>query len=363
MLGIDYICFTNFSGYGVAAKNYIKALHATGHYDIKVTPIDFDFQRKGRKEDLDFLRPLIEKKSHTDRVRVLHCLPDMYRRFKSSQKTVGLVVYETTSPPAHWIAILNTVDAVIVPSVFNHKIFSDGGIDRPMYYIPHCVNMKIYQPNVRPMYSWDKFTFLFIGSWKHRKGYVELIEAWLQEFSVNEHVQLVIKTDRPAKGRAYLSKLQKRVLKAASIVIEDKHFTESEMATFIKSSDCFITPSRGEGFGLGNLQAMALGVPVITTNYGGVQDYANTKTANMIEIEGFVVEKCLDGVPQFTNKKWAVVSVDSIRQSMRSVYSEYDTAKEKSAAAQSFVSNRFGYEQISTKFDNLFCRMLGDDHE
>jgi glycosyltransferase involved in cell wall biosynthesis len=50
--------------------------------------------------------------------------------------------------------------------------------------------------------------------------------------------------------------------------------TEAEMAAFYHRCDIFVFASRSEGFGLPPLEAMACGCAVVTTDCGGVSDFA-----------------------------------------------------------------------------------------
>ena len=46
-----------------------------------------------------------------------------------------------------------------------------------------------------------------------------------------------------------------------------------ELAGLIRAFDCYVSPHRVESFGLTVAEAMALGVPVIATDYGGTVDF------------------------------------------------------------------------------------------
>ena len=80
------------------------------------------------------------------------------------------------------IDILNTNDAIVSPSKFNYRIFAHTPIKKPIFYWPHCIDTNLYSEKIRPLKIFDKFTFLFMGTWKDRKGCKLLMEAWLKEF-------------------------------------------------------------------------------------------------------------------------------------------------------------------------------------
>lgn len=52
------------------------------------------------------------------------------------------------------------------------------------------------------------------------------------------------------------------------------HPKQSDLAAIYSSASVFVSSSWYEGFGLPGLEAMACGVPVVTTDSGGVRDYA-----------------------------------------------------------------------------------------
>lgn len=354
---LTYICFMNQSGYSQAAQNYIFAINETKNFDIKVKVIGDRYHRPAMSNQrYENLVKMSKREETKDSIYLYHCIPNIQRRYKKYKKSIGFATFETFSPPESWAQILNQNDAIIVPSEFNYKIFSHMDIKKPIYYIPHCLDFNIYNKDVIPLKKYDKYTFLFLGVWKERKGYEQLLEAWIKEFTIQNNTQLVIKTDKPKKAEQYFNGIKHKfgINKGiAPVFFEDKVFDEIDLPRYIKSFDCLVSPTMGEGFGMPGLQCMALGIPVIITNYSGNKDYANTETATLIEPTGFILKKDMDGIPQFRNKKWAFLEVKKIQYAMRSVLNNKDNAKLKSHYAYSYVKERFSYDRAGKDFSRM----------
>jgi glycosyltransferase involved in cell wall biosynthesis len=363
LIKLDYACFLNQSGYSQAAQNYIMALHKTGECDIKISVFGGKPSRSAvSDEKYEFFTKMIKKEEDPERILIYHCIPNIQKRIKKPQRSIGFATFETFQPPESWVDVLNTNDAIIVPSQFNYKIFSHMSIKKPLYYIPHCIDMDIYNKDVKPMLDTDKYTFLFMGIWRERKGYKQLFEAWLREFTEDDNVQLLVKTDRPKKAEAYLRQIMQQLginKGNAPIIFENKVFDEIDLPSFIKSADCLISPTMGEGFGYPGLQCMAMGVPVIITDHSGCRDYANKDTAILLDVNGFVAYNNMDNIPQFRNKKWAFIEVDKIRRAMRFAKNNRDETKMMAGVAHHYASSRFNHREVG----KLFVNMLRELHD
>lgn len=362
MISLDYSCFINSSGYSIAAQNYIQALYNSQKYDIRLNLFGSRPSRPGVSDSkYEFFMGMCRKPINSNSLQVYHCIPTLQKRVKKLKKNIGFAVFETFDPPSEWIKILNENDAIIVPSEFNYKVFGHSKIDKPIFYIPHCIDIDVYHENVQPMKKFDKFTFLFIGTWKRRKGYQSLIEAWCSEFTQEDNVQLVIKTDKVKIAEEYVSRYKQKLNKKglADILFEYKVFEEEKIPSFLKSFDALIAPSMGEGFYIPGLQCMALKIPVIITDFSGSQDYATSETATLIKPEGFVQLEDMDGIPQFRRKKWAFITTESIKQSMRYVLNNKIDIEQKILAGYEKVRKEFNYQNISEKFTNMVKQVYG----
>lgn len=359
---LNWVGFLNNSGYGVALQNYIQSLDRSGFYDIKIELIG----EKPNKEHLgkdkyDYFSNMVNKKDSNDRIIIYHCIPSLQIKFpKKGRRSIGFATFETFQPPSTWISVLNNNDCIVVPSLFNYKVFLHEGVSKKIYHIPHCLDMDLYK-KVKSCKQ-EKFTFLFLGAWKERKGYDVLVEAWFNEFSDEDNVQLVIKTDNYKKSKIFIENFKKeRGIKQgfSPIRIEYNIYDEIELLKFIKSSDCLIAPSLGEGFGYPGLQSMALGVPVATTNFSGCKDYANEDTSTLIEPSGFVFKSNMDRIPQFLNKKWAFLSVKTVQKAMREVFNKKKLIEKKKKNALDLVNREFTYKKNLDKFTCMIREIYG----
>ncbi len=360
---LDYICFINQSGFGFAAQNYISSLYQSNNYDIKINIFGNKPSNPAvSDEKYELFMKMVKKEDDPERIQIYHCIPTLQRREKRKNRSIGFGVYETFQPIPKWIEILNKNDAIVVPSKFNYKIFAHAPIKKPLFHIPHSIDTNLYNIGIKPSNIYNKFTFLFMGTWKKRKGYDQLFEAWFSEFSDKDNVQLIIKTDKPKQAEVYAGNKKKQMginKGIAPILFENKVFNEIMLPKFVKSAHCLISPSLGEGFGYPGLQSMALGVPVIITNFSGCQDYANEDTATLLEPNGFIFHKDMDGIPQFRSKKWAFVEVSSIRKSMRYVLNNPQKIKEKAKNAYSYVIEKFNYKVIEDLFTKMIREVYG----
>ena len=132
----------------------------------------------------------------------------------------------------------------------------------------------------------SRFTFLSVFKFEYRKGWDVLLSAYWSAFDVFDDVLLTLKSFVPhwevVDGRDsvlswlewYAKKAFKKSLQELPPVrvIEDEVSREA-MRSLYGNSDCFVLPSRGEGWGLPVVEAMLMELPVIVTNYSGTTAY------------------------------------------------------------------------------------------
>jgi glycosyltransferase involved in cell wall biosynthesis len=108
---------------------------------------------------------------------------------------------------------------------------------------------------------------LFCGDLIERKGVSELIESWRQFIPAHPEWQLVM------VGRAVDSSLVARLKEAGNgRVLFIGPVTQRKVISYMQAADAYIQPSRLEGLANATMEAMATGLPVITTDTCGQRE-------------------------------------------------------------------------------------------
>jgi glycosyltransferase involved in cell wall biosynthesis len=172
-------------------------------------------------------------------------------------------------------AELALADVVFVASSFTHQTLDSAPpFKAPVVVTPYgapAIPAVLPAPAPRP--PGDTLRVLFVGSLGQRKGLSYLFEACRQ---LQGAIELTVIGTRPQVDCAILDRELANVRWIASC---PHHQVLTEMA----AHDVFVFPSLFEGFGLVLLEAMAMGLPIITT--------AHTAGPDLIEEgkEGFIV--------------------------------------------------------------------------
>ncbi len=331
---VEYIAYGNCSGYGNAAKNYMLALDSVG-VDVIFRPLDSQVSRYFLPEEQSRLKQFRLKKSNSDAIQIYHCTPAQQRRYvrKKRRYTVGFATFESTKAPSDWLPYLRGNNLVVVPSEFCLNTFDDFA--RRVSLVPHPINVEYWAP--RKPYKNDVFTFMAMGSWTTRKGWNELHSAWKGIDKAN----LKIVTDNLHKARAKFGEFNNVSF----------HGKLDDPAGFMSRCDAVVCPTMGEGFGLVGVQALALNIPLIITDWSGVKEYANKDVACMIPVEEIRTIHNMDGIPQFRNREWAIINPDVLRTKMKEVMDNYIYFKNIAQRGGQIVRDRLSYGRVGQEFN------------
>ncbi|ETO28766.1 hypothetical protein RFI_08360 [Reticulomyxa filosa] len=157
---------------------------------------------------------------------------------------------------------------------------------------------------------------------------------------------------------------QNKQLFLSRIHVLSQQYTMNEMASLYACMDAYVQASHGEGFGLPVLESMAIGVPVIVTNWSGLTDLVTEhgQFGLLINITGLEKAKNTPGKADFDESfdKWASIDVKSLQKNMRWIVENNDNGKAKAMGlrGKDFVWKHFHPHNISAKIVQRMKEMI-----
>lgn len=125
-----------------------------------------------------------------------------------------------------------------------------------------------------------EFIFLSVGRLNPEKRFDLMIGAFAMAFKGDCSVKLIIFGDGPDRESLEDKIRQEEV----SRQVELRGFADrSVIAEAMKTADAFVSTFRRETFGLAIIEALAMGLPVLSTNSGGPADFMNESNGLLLE--------------------------------------------------------------------------------
>jgi glycosyltransferase involved in cell wall biosynthesis len=336
-------------GYGVSAERMVLAAVELGE-DIEFISHDWQDPRFTDPALLDLQAPAISR----DTV-VVHFLPFAFTRFRSTI-TLGSTMFETDSIPPFWVPCCDATDGIIVPSEHCKQAFQPY-LEVPVLVAPLGVDTSFYNPPFGDRNAaTSTYIFLMAGLLHYRKGAEFAVRAFLEEFDEPD-VRLVLKT-----RRGFLD-VGGEPLDDPRITVIDADYSREQMRHLYYEADCFLAPSRGEASGLTPREAIATGLPTILTDWGGLQEVAHERYSYPVEVE------CLEPAPPTCSSydanvagrqpigNFARPSITSLRQRMREVYENQETARTKGLHGGIWVGENWNWGRCAVQWIDAIERL------
>jgi glycosyltransferase involved in cell wall biosynthesis len=201
--------------------------------------------------------------------------------------------------------------------------------------IANGVDLELYQPHRdkpamrRRCKLPDRNTIIYTGRLSPEKGIDVLVRSFAQLVKT-QPCQLLIIADGPEQ-EAVVKLICEHNLDGSVLLVSNAE----EVAPYLEASDLFVLPSRFEGLSNALLEAMACGLPVISTRVGGSRDIIADG------VSGLLV---------------AVDATDQLRDAMARVICERQLAVALGENARSAVEARHDMKSVA----NAYCALYRD---
>jgi glycosyltransferase involved in cell wall biosynthesis len=203
-----------------------------------------------------------------------------------------------------------------------------------------------------PLATTKSHKLLFVGGTIHRKGIDVLLRSYLEAFSADDDVCLVVKAF--GAGHVYKGSTIDDQLRAvaedphsAEVELLDRELADEHLPMLYRSCDVLVHPYRGEGFGLPIAEAMACGLPVVVTGYGACLDFCRDDNALFVPATVTPIEMADQG-PSPAGYWWAEPDGDALGQILRRVVDDPSAVEGLGAAGRRRIVEEFTWEAAAT---------------
>lgn len=175
----------------------------------------------------------------------------------------------------YWIAplerkVMRRASNVVGVSQFVADTARKALAELPINVIYNGVDTKKYKPNEQSIDIEGPFKLLYLGSWSRRKG-VDLLEPIMLELGKDFELSY---TGIDAKNKKQPS--------ARNMHNIGRLESEQAVIKAMQSADAFLFPSRSEGHPLVCIEAMACGLPVVTTDSPPFQEIIKNRVTGIL---------------------------------------------------------------------------------
>lgn len=252
------------------------------------------------------------------------------------KRTIYMTMHESTHIPEESVSHLNQAEVVCVPSEWSRHCFIASGVKPPIYVVNLGLDTGFWTFQHTKMEG--KFVFGVSGRMSHggsRKGINEAIELWKKTFPDENDVVLKVKcfSDDPIGSFDYDPRIE----------LKQQYMPPERFRAWVQSLNCFVSMSKGEGWGLIQQQAMVTGRPVISPIFSALEEFMTPENS-------FEVDYTLEAGEGYYEHSgyWCVPDNESMAKQMRRAYEDRDLTKAKGAKA-SYDAIKFSYQRSTNK--------------
>ncbi len=354
-LDLTWQSIMNFpTGYATSCRGLLKALDqqgVRGRYEYvygQGTPFAVDEPPDSNDYVLNVIasRPKLERPP----ISVVYGQGDVFRRNRGSYR-IGYTMLEVDGFPADWVEAANAMDEVWVPSTFNRDGFLRCGVTKPIHLMPLGVDVDHFHPTIRAHRNPNgDFVFLANFEWGERKAPEVLLRVFNRTFGCGEAVVLVCKTinvDSTLRVRDRIAALHLVDSGGRILFLHNRVFPHHELGSLYRSADCYVAASRGEGWGLPLIEAMACGLPVIATDWGAHRDFASEENGYLLRSRGLVPARAR--CPYYQGFSWADPDPEHLAALLRHVFENREEAAAKGRRAAADVARRWTWAHAAAR--------------
>ncbi len=251
---------------------------------------------------------------------------------------ITLVGLEPSFEPLMKFSIESSDGVTAVSKYLRDETIENYAVEKEIEVIPNFIDTEVFRPvdsrNLKRLLAPNGEKLLIhISNFREVKRVKDAIKAFKIILDQGIKAKFLLVGDGPDRGEC-------QVLARDLGIWQQTRFLgkQSELTSILSASDIFLIPSGNESFGLSALEAMACGVPVLSSDVGGLPE------VNVDGETGFIVP---------------VGDVEAIAARMIDMLRDKKLHAKMSRAALARATQEFAKERIVPMYEAAYERALG----
>jgi FkbM family methyltransferase len=281
------------------------------------------------------------------------CLPP-----SRSDLALALVFWEESLIPADTVAKLNRFGGVLAPSRFVEDLLAESGVSRPIRLLGYAPRLDRFMAlgARRERRGDDPTVFLHVSSCLPNKGIDLLLRAYTWAFRRGDAVELVIKghpgphNDAPAQ----IERLRATDPDAPPIRYIGDDLSEDALLGLYYQADAMVLPTRGEGYNVAAAEALAAGLPLIATRFGGHLDFCGSDEARLLDWT-YAASRSHLATP---GSVWVEPDLEDLVGALREVVQEPEASRSRAARGRCRIQKAADGGALVTRLAHIAADLL-----
>jgi N-acetyl-alpha-D-glucosaminyl L-malate synthase BshA len=218
-------------------------------------------------------------------------------------------------------------DAVTAVSRFlRDKTLAWSEVTRPIEVIPDFVDTRRFSP------EWTlETTIIHVSNFRPVKRTDDALRAF---YLIRRRMAATLLVVGSGPGEGAARELAERLGIASSVRFMGE---DPDMARHLRGAGLLLSTSEFEGFGMAPLEAMACGVPVVTTNSGGVREVVSDSCARVTDVG----------------------DVEALAAAAVELLQDGERARSMGEAGRRRAEEMFDVERVVPQYEALYGRVCG----
>lgn len=282
-------------GLGLAARNTLSLLQAKG---VPVAALDVDAGMGRSLHETSFRGLCVASGERLPYgINLWHMNPPEVSgamagglRVPWKRFNAAVPYWELPTLPASWFQALDAMDMILAPSRFVECLLVAGLRRARVRYYPQPFRMPEPAGLTRADLGIPAGDVVFaagfdFGSSLDRKNPLGVLEAFIRAFRDRPRVHLLVKTNNKGMtpDTARLADfIRGKFRPFPNVRFFDETMPYAKVLALYRCADVYVSLHRAEGLGLGMMECMAMGMPVIATGWSGNMDFMRESNSCLV---------------------------------------------------------------------------------